>query len=161
MTAVPAATVAVGWPPVTAGPAVTVATRAWVGLAEPGGVGRRRCSRGANGLAAGNDGPVSGGNGGKGGNGAHAPVAGGHGGNGGAGGNGGLVGDGGAGGHGGDGAAGAGYADMTAIFLGSSGTPVRMEVTAGPVGPAARVGPTPAMAGPAVPAARWGRRGRW
>ncbi|WP_252183202.1 PE family protein, partial [Mycobacterium tuberculosis] len=49
--------------------------------------------------------------------------AGGHGGNGGAGGNGGLVGDGGAGGHGGDGAAGAGYADMTAIFLGSSGTP--------------------------------------
>ncbi|UDT16738.1 hypothetical protein, partial [Mycobacterium tuberculosis] len=31
------------------------------------------------GLAAGNDGPVSGGNGGKGGNGAHAPVAGGHG----------------------------------------------------------------------------------
>ncbi|MBD9313847.1 hypothetical protein F1918_20990, partial [Mycobacterium tuberculosis] len=45
VTAVPAATVAVGWPPVTAGPAVTVATRAWVGLAEPGGVGRRRCSR--------------------------------------------------------------------------------------------------------------------
>ncbi|RAM32356.1 hypothetical protein C9J57_014035 [Mycobacterium tuberculosis variant bovis] len=40
VTAVPAATVAVGWPPVTAGPAVTVATRAWVGLAEPGG-GRR------------------------------------------------------------------------------------------------------------------------
>lgn len=37
VTAVPAATVAVGWPPVTAGPAVTVATRAWVGLAEPGG----------------------------------------------------------------------------------------------------------------------------
>lgn len=65
VTAVPAATVAVGWPPVTAGPAVTVATRAWVGLAEPGASGGAGARAGANGLAAGNDGPVSGGNGGK------------------------------------------------------------------------------------------------